>query len=102
MKNKSLNEFILKQALNWSKILTQDFQYNYIKNNFGALAEILVTDTYSLMYRLFMKMFWKIKSKGKGLLEFNNYPKDSKYYNNSNKLVSKWKMKHMTCLQKVL
>ena len=88
MKNRSLNEFILGQALNWSRILMQDFQYNYIKNNYGVPTEILVTDTDSLMYKLFMKMLWKIKSKGKVLLQFTNYPKDSKHYNNSNKLVA--------------
>ena len=88
IKNRSLNEFVLEQVLNWSRILMQDFQYNYIKNNYGVPTEILVPDTDSLMYKLFMKMFWKIKSKGKALLQLTNYPKDSKHYNNSNKLVA--------------
>lgn len=52
----------------------QDFQYIYIKNNYGDKAKILLTDFDSLMYKMFMKT-------SKELLDFSNYPKDSKCYN---------------------
>ena len=57
-----------------SKTLMQDFQYIYIKNNYGDKAKILLTDFDSLMYKMFMKT-------SKELLDFSNYPKDSKCYN---------------------
>ena len=52
----------------------QNCQYNYIKNNYGNKVEILLTDFDSLMYKMFMKT-------SKELLDFSNYPKDSKCYN---------------------
>ena len=61
-----------------------DFHYSFIKKHFDA--ELLFTDTDSLTY--------KIKSEDvneeffKHLLDYSNYPKDSKFFDETNKNVN--------------
>ena len=58
--------YIRKSISNLSKVLMKDFHYNYIKNKYGDKAEMLLTNTDSLMYKIktktFMKTYTKIKS----------------------------------------
>ena len=71
-------------VLELSKWLMYDFHYSFIKKHFDA--ELLFTDTDSLTY--------KIKSEDvneeffKHLLDFSNYPKDSKFFDETNKNVN--------------
>ena len=51
-----------------------DFNYNFIKKNFEA--ELLLTDTDSLEDDVYEECF-----------DFSNYPKDSKFFNLSEKKV---------------
>ena len=49
-------------SLDLSKVLPQDFRYNYFKNKYGDEAEMLQADTDSIIYKLeelnmFMNMF---------------------------------------------
>ena len=64
-----------------------DFHYNYIKDKYGNKAKLLFTDTDSLCYEIetidIYKDFWKDKD----LFDNSAYPKDSKFYDETNKKV---------------
>ena len=74
----------------------QNFRYNYIKNKYGDKAEMLLADIDSLMYKIEAENVYENFYKDKDLFDLSNYPKDTKYYNNSNNLVA-GKMKGYTC-----
>ena len=65
----------------------QDFHYNYIKKKYVDKTELLLTDTNILMYEIKPENLYEDFYKDKELLDFINYPEDSKYYNNVNNLV---------------
>ena len=44
--------YIGTNILDLSKVLVQDFDYNYIKNIYGDKFEMLLTNTDSLMYKV--------------------------------------------------
>ena len=61
-----------------------DFHYNFIKKNFDA--ELLFTDTGSLTYEI------KSEDVYEDLFDFSNYPKDSKFFDETNeKVIGKMK-----------
>ena len=62
-----------------------DFHYNFIRNNFDA--ELLFTDTDSLTYKIKSKDVYEEFFTQKDLFHFNNYSKDSKFFNETNKKV---------------
>ena len=62
-----------------------EFHYNFIKNHFDA--EQLFTDTDSLTYKIKLEDVYKNIFKHKHLLGFSNYPKDSKFFDLTNKKV---------------
>ena len=64
----------------------QNFHY-YIKNKYGEKAEMLLTDTDSLMYKIETEHVYVDLYKDKELLDFNNYTKDSTYYHGAYNLV---------------
>ena len=68
-----------------SKWKMYDFHYNFIKKNFDA--ELLFTDTGSLIYEVKSKDIYVEFFKWKDLFDFSNYSKDSKFFNESNKKV---------------
>ena len=74
----------------------QGFYYNYIKNKYGDIAEMLLTDTDSLMYNTETENIYEVFYEDKKLFDFSNYPKYSKCYNNANSLVL-GKNKDETC-----
>ena len=78
--------YIGTSILDLSKILMQYFHYNYIKNKYGNKPKMLLTDTYSLKYKIETENVNDDLYKDKELFGFNNYPKDSKYYNAANKI----------------
>ena len=55
-----------------------DFHYNFIKWNFDA--ELLFTDTDSFTYEIKSENLYEECVKHKHLLDFRNYPKDSKFF----------------------
>ena len=73
--------------LDLSKTLMYDFHYKYIKTKYGQRAQLLFTDTDSLCYEIQTKDayndFWQDKCK----FDNSDYPKDSLYYNPTNKKV---------------
>ena len=62
-----------------------DFHCNFIKKNFNA--ELLFTDTDSVTYEIKSEKFFEEFFKWKDLLDFCNYSKDSKFYDDVNKKV---------------
>ena len=62
-----------------------DFHYNLIKKTFDA--ELLFTDTDSLTDEIKSKNVYEDFYKRKGLFDFSNYSKDSKFFNEINKKV---------------
>ena len=70
-------------ALDLSKWKMYDFHYNFIKNNFNA--ELLITDTDSLIYEIKSEDVYKEFFKWKDLFDFSSYSKDSKFFNSTNK-----------------
>ena len=66
-----------------SKLLMYNFHYNYFKEKYDA--RLLLTDTNSLVYEIkgVDDIYEKIYL-DKHLFDFNNYPKDSKFYDDTN------------------
>ena len=62
-----------------------DFHYNFIKKNFNA--ELLITDTDSLVYEIKLENVYEEFFKWKDLFDFSNYSKDSIFSDESNKKV---------------
>ena len=62
-----------------------NFHYNFIKKNFDV--ELLLTDTDSLAYEIKSKNVYEEFFECKDLFDFSNYPKDSKFFNETNKKV---------------
>ena len=63
-----------------------DFYYNFIKKGFNA--ELLFTDTDSLTYEIKSEHVYKEFYQWKDLLDFSNYSKDSRFYDDTNKKVT--------------
>ena len=72
-------------VLELSKWLMYDFHYNFIKKNFNA--ELLFNDTNSLTYQIKSEDVYQEFFKWKDLFEFSKYPKDLKFFNETNKNV---------------
>ena len=72
--------------LELSKLLMYQFHYDYISKNFNSI-KLLFTDTDSLVYKIKDDNVCDQCFKEKYLFDFSGYPKDSVYYNISNKKV---------------
>ena len=63
-----------------SKVLMYEFHYDYN-------SRLLFTDTNSLMYEIKTEDVYKDFSNDREMFDFSNYSTQSKYCDNSNKLV---------------
>ena len=70
-------------VLELSKWLIYDCHYNFIKNHFDA--EFLFTGTDSLTYEITSEDVYEELFKHKHLFDFSNYPKDSKFFDETSK-----------------
>ena len=66
-----------------SKWKMYDLHYNHIKKNFDA--KLLLTDTDSLTYEIKRENVYEEFFKWKDLVDFSNYSKDSKVFDETNK-----------------
>ena len=62
-----------------------DFHYNFIKKHFDD--ELLFTDTESLTYEIKSEDVYEEFFQHKHLFDFSNYPKDSTFFDETNKKV---------------
>ena len=69
-----------KNILDLSKVLIQDFHYDYIKDKYVDQVEVFLVDTDSLMYELRPKMFMKNSTKIISYLTLVIIKKNLKYY----------------------
>ena len=60
------------------------FHYEYVLNTFNS-ANLLFTDTDSLVYEIKHQDVYEQCFKDRGLFDFSKYPVNSKYYDSSNK-----------------
>ena len=81
--NKSI--YVRFTVLELSKWLMYDSYYNFINKNFDAI--LLFTDTDSLAYEIKSEDVYEEFFKWKDLFDFSNYPKDSKFFHETNKKV---------------
>ena len=72
--------------LELSKVLMNEFHFDYIKNKYGNNSRLLFTDSDSLMYEIKTEDIYEDFSSNKEMFDFSNYSTKSKYYDDSNKL----------------
>ena len=64
-----------------------EFRYECLKNQYGNNSRLLFTDTHSLMYEIKTEDFCEDFSEDTEMFNFSNYSTESKFYDDSNKLV---------------
>ena len=70
-----------------SKVLMYEFHYGYVKNKYDNKSKLLFTD-HSLINAIKTEDVYKDFSSNKEMFDFSNYSTKSKYYDNSNKLLT--------------
>ena len=73
----------------------QEFHYDYIKRKYSNNSRLCFTDTDTLMYRIKTEDVYVDFTKDNKMFDFSNYSAMSKFYDDSNKLVT-GKMKDAT------
>ena len=73
--------------LDLNRALLYEFHYYFIKNKYGNNSRLLFIETDSLMYEIKTEDVYEDFSKDKEMFDFSNYSAESKYYDESNKLV---------------
>ena len=62
------------------------FHYDFIKKKIDA--ELLITDTDSLVYEIKSEHIYEECFKWKDLFDFNSYSKDSRFFDSTNEIVT--------------
>lgn len=74
-------------VLDLSKLIMYDFHYKHIRPKYGNNAELLMTDTDSLMYQIYTGDIYEDMLTDIDLFDTSDYPKDHKLYSEKNKKV---------------
>lgn len=74
--------------LELSKLLMYDFWYNHIKLLYGDKAQLLYTDTDSLIIHIETEDIYQDMKNNEGWYDFNDYPKDHPCYSDKTKKVA--------------
>ena len=74
--------------LELSKVLMYEFHYDYIRNKYDKKSKLLSTVTDSLMYEIKIEDISENFSSDKEIFDFSYNSTKSKYYDDSNKLVT--------------
>ena len=84
---KLLKPFYMGMAiLDLAKLRVYDFHYNVIKKMYGSKAQLLMTDTDSLLYEIETDdVYADLNSVASDHFDFSNYPKDHPLYSQQNK-----------------
>ena len=61
-----------------------DFHYSYIKAKYGCGAELLLTNTGSLVNEIETKYLLEVFYEDKNLFDFSDYPENSQFYDQVN------------------
>ena len=75
------------RILELGKVLMYEFHYDYIKNKYDNKSKLLFKETDSLMHGIKTEGVYENFSSNKEMFDFSDYSSDSKYYDDSNKLV---------------
>ena len=79
-------------VLELSKLHMYKFHYDHIKRRFGNRAQLLFTDTDSLMYEIEARDIYENLWEDSDLFDFSNYKPTSPYFDNkNNKVIGKFK-----------
>ena len=65
--------------LNLRNTLMYDFHYNYIKEKYDQKANLLFTDTDSLLYEIETNVVYEDFQMNKVMLDFSEYPDNSRF-----------------------
>ena len=74
-------------VLELSKLLMYEFHYDYIHPKYGPKAQLLFTDTDSLMYEIETDDAYQEMFNDRERFDFASYPRDNKFYDPSNNKV---------------
>ena len=84
--------YVSMYILDLSKtLIIYDFHYNYIKKKYGNRAKLLFTDTDSLTYEIEAEDVYKDFWDDKGTFNNSDYPENSPYHCNANKVIGEFK-----------
>lgn len=84
--------YVGQAILDLSKHLMYDFWYNQIKSQYGSRAQLLYTDTVSLLMVLETEDAYADMRQNAAIYDFSNYQKDHPCYSTvNNKVVGKFK-----------
>ena len=73
--------------LDLSRTLMYDFHYNFIKQQYGAKAKLLFTDTDSLTYEIEAEDVYQEFWKNKKMFDNSDYPSNDQFFDATNKKV---------------